>query len=134
MALQLKRQGFKEISMKANIRENGKMEIGSKFNFSINFASAGKICTATLRQTVEKKNEPEVFCITVEAVGVFSCDECTAPEDKRRTHVEAYRWLFPYVQRKVAQLFVDAGLPPLFIEMMPMREEDVLIVGPMQGN
>ncbi len=134
MALQLKKQLFKEVSMKANIRENGKIEIGSKFNFSINFAAGGKVCTATLRQTVEKKNDPEVFCVTIEAVGVFECDVCTAPEDKRRTHVEAYRWLFPYVQRKVAQLFVDAGLPPLLVEMAPMREEDVLIVGPVQQD
>ena len=134
MALQLKRQIFKEVSMKANIRENGKLEIGSKFNFSINFASNGNVCTATLRQTVEKKNDPDVFCVTVEAVGVFSCDDCSSPEGKRRTHVEAYRWLFPYVQRKVAQLFVDAGMPPIYVEMAPMREEDVIIVGPMQQD
>ncbi len=134
MALQLKRQVFREVSMKADIRENGKIEIGSKFNFSINFAAGNKSCTATLRQTVEKKDDPAVFCVNVEAVGVFFCDECATPEDKRRTHVEAYRWLFPYVQRRIAQLFVDAGLPPLLVEMAQMREEDVLIVGPMQSD
>ena len=131
--LQLKRQIFKEISLKSNIHGEVKLEIGTKFNFNIRYSADGKTSVATLRQIAELKSDPSALNITVEAVGVFDCEQMNTPEDKREAHIAAYHYLFPYAQRKIAELFVDAGFPPLMLKMAEIREEDIVIVGTRQN-
>ena len=123
----LDRQVFKKISMDMNVHEKGKMDIESSFSFGIHLSEDHSSCIAKLYQDAKLKNDPSSFNISVEVVGEFSCEGISTEEDEKEAHIQAYLMLFPYVQNMIAKLTVDAGLPPLMIQMSKLNPDNIKI-------
>ncbi len=125
--LTLQHQSFKNIQMNVDIKEDSEIELESTFSFGISYNEDNTACIAKLQQVLRHKNDPEELSILVEERGHFLCEGITSDEAKKEAHVMAYTQLFPYIQSIIARLTVDAGLPPLMINMERLNPEDVEI-------
>ena len=113
--------------MSMKIHEEIQMEIESNFNLNLRFYNDNSSCLAKLRQEVRLKNDPSAFNVMAEIVGEFSCEGITTECEQKEAHIQAYMQLFPYVQNMISQLTVNAGLPPLMIQMSKLSLDDVNI-------
>ena len=127
--LSLQRQSFKNIQLRVDLKKNTEIEIESTFAFNVNYNEDNTVCIAELKQLLNHKADPEQFSISVEGIGQFACEGIVSDETKKQAHVMAYTLLFPYVQNIVARLTVDAGLPPLMINLAKMDPKDIELTG-----
>lgn len=125
--LNLKKQFFKEITLKVDIKENTELELESTFSFNVNYNEDNTSCVACLKQELHCRSVPEAFNIVVESLGQFSCEGIDSEDEKKQAHVQAYAMLFPYVQSKIASLTKDAGGDPIMIEMARINPENVVL-------
>lgn len=125
--LTLQHQSFKNIQMKVDLKENTEIEIESTFSFNVGYNDDNSVCVAELKQVLQHKADPEQLSIVVEGKGQFVCEGIVSDEAKKEAHVMAYTLLFPYIQHLIARLTVDAGLPPLMINLTKMDPESVNI-------
>ena len=123
--LTLQHQSFKSIQMNVDIKENSEIELESTFSFGISYNDDNTACIAELKQVLQHKNNPEKLSISVEERGHFLCEGVNSDETKREAHVMAYTQLFPYIQSMISRLTVDAGLPPLMINMEKLNPADI---------
>lgn len=123
--LTLQHQSFKSIQMNVDIKENSEIELESTFSFGISYNDDNTACIAELKQVLQHKNNPEELSISVEERGRFLCEGVNSDETKREAHVMAYTQLFPYIQSLISRLTVDAGLPPLMINMEKLNPADI---------
>lgn len=123
--LTLQHQSFKSIQMNVDIKENSEIELESTFSFGISYNDDNTACIAELKQVLQHKNNPEELSISVEERGHFLCEGVNSDETKREAHVMAYTQLFPYIQSLISRLTVDAGLPPLMINMEKLNPADI---------
>ena len=126
--LTLLHQSFKNIHMSIDLKEDSQVEIESNFSFNINYNEDNTSCIAELKQILTHKTDPQQLNILVESKGQFACEGIVSDETKKEAHVMAYTQLFPYVQNMIAQLTVNAGLPPLMIGISKMDPSDVKLV------
>ena len=85
------------------------------------------MCFAALTNKTNAPQNPEVFDIELEIIGIFNCQGIENGEDKQNAHVQIYNYLFPYTQSMVADLSAKAGLPPLMIERVDLDPKEVNI-------
>ena len=111
--------------MNVDIKENSEIELESTFSFGISYNDDNTACIAELKQVLQHKNNPEKLSISVEERGHFLCEGVNSDETKREAHVMAYTQLFPYIQSLISRLTVDAGLPPLMINMEKLNPADI---------
>lgn len=127
--LTLTNQVFKNINLTIDIKENSNVELNNTFSFNVNYNQENTTCVAVLKQQLTHKEGAEKFSILVEGIGQFVCEGIVSEETKKEAHVLAYNMLFPYVQNKIRDLAIDAGMPPLIIPITKMSVSDVQITG-----
>ena len=113
--------------MKVDLKADTEIELESTFSFNVNYNDDNSGCIAEISQIVRQKSNPDEFNIVVEGKGQFICEGILSDETKKEAHVMAYTLLFPYIQNMIARLVVDAGLPPLMLEMAKMSPDDIEI-------
>ena len=116
VTLQLQKVVYKKINSFFDIQEKMELIISNEFSLNVNYSEDNKSCFATLINETKVPDNPNVVEISVEIVGIFSCEGIKTSEDKKDAHLQIYNFLFPYVQSLVADLFGKAGLPPLMLE------------------
>lgn len=125
--LQLQRVIFKKINSFFEIKENVELQVQNTFSLNVNYTNDNSECYVTLKNDTNAPNNPDVFNINIEIIGIFKCENIVSLEDKKSAHVQIYNYLFPYAQSMVAELCVKAGLPPLMIEMAVLNPSEVNI-------
>ena len=80
---------------------------------------------ALLKCELKSTEEPAVVSVSVSYEGIFETDEIRNDEDKKRIHVQAYYSIFPYMQAMISNIFVSTGLPPIIIQPMEMKTDEV---------
>jgi len=123
--LSLKGQAFKKITMDIDPMERSELELENTTDFDIKYSDDRSSCLARLKQEVRAKDDPSRFTVVVELLADFSCEGIETAEDKKTAHIQAYTLIFPYVQNMISQMVVSAGLPPLMIEMLNMKPEEI---------
>jgi len=123
--LTLQHQSFKNIQMKVDIKEDSEIELESTFSFGINYNDDNTVCIAEFKQVLQHKKNPDELSISVEEIGHFLCEGINSDEAKKEAHIMAYTQLFPYIQSLICRLTIDAGLPPLMINMEKLNSADV---------
>lgn len=114
----------KEIYMKIDLKNPSKIKLKNAVEFNISFNEDQSLCKATLKHKIEAISTPEEFNIIVECCGLFTCEkEIETDDDKNFAHIQAYDQMFPYMQNTIAQLTMNAGLPPLMIERHDITQE-----------
>ena len=114
--------------MLVNFTGNTKVNLKSRYDFDVKYIDNNSECIARLKYALEY-NDPEQFELYVECYGRFQCEGIVDDQSKKEAHVTAYKLLFPYVQNKVSQLTVDAGMSPIMLRMEKMDIEQVHIAG-----
>ena len=125
--LQLQKIIYKKINSIFDIKENMELQVQNTFSLNVNYTENNNVCVATLRNDTNSPNNLDAFNISLEIVGVFSCEGIVSVIDKQEAHVQIYKYLFPYSQSMIADLSVKAGLPPLMIEMVNLNPSEVNI-------
>lgn len=125
--LQLQKIIYKKINSIFDIKENMELQVQNTFSLNVNYTENNNVCVATLRNDTNSPNNLDAFNISLEIVGVFSCEGIVSDIDKQEAHVQIYKYLFPYSQSMIADLSVKAGLPPLMIEMVNLNPSEVNI-------
>lgn len=123
--LNLQQQSVKEIDMRVDVQRDSEFSVDNTFSFHVSYGDDNASCVSQLRQEIELQDNPSAFRIKVEFIGTYSCEGIETEDDKKEAHVQAYMLLFPYVQRMIAQLTMEAGLPPLTLAMAKLTPEDV---------
>ena len=123
--LHLQRQTFPEVHVSVNIPDQREIQLKSDFGFRVNYAKENKSCLAILRQELNSKDPAAKCQVIVEVRGLFQVEGIVSDEDKKEAHVQAYKMLFPYVQNEISRLMTDAGLPPLMVQPVDMKVENV---------
>ena len=125
--LQLQKIIYKKINSIFDIKETMELQVQNTFSLNDNYTENNNVCVATLRNDTNSPNNLDAFNISLEIVGVFSCEGIVSDIDKQEAHVQIYKYLFPYSQSMIADLSVKAGLPPLMIEMVNLNPSEVNI-------
>ncbi len=128
VSLKLKHKAYNKIHLEAAIRPEKEIKVEGLFSFNVDYNDDHTNCVATLKQ--ELRSDPvDELTIAVECLGTFECSGIESDDDKKQAHVLAYHYLFPYVQSLISGLTVNAGLPPVLIEIADMKPENVVIKG-----
>ena len=117
VTLQLQKVLYKKVNSCFDMKENMEIQIRNNFSLKVNYSDDNKECYATLESVSCATDNPEIFNIGIELVGIFSCDGIYGDEDRQFAHMQVCNYLFPYVQSMVADLSGKAGLPPLMLEI-----------------
>lgn len=125
--LSLQRKNFTAIQMKVDLKSDTEIELESTFSFNVNYNDNNSGCIAELKQKVLQKSNTDQFNIIVDCRGQFVCEGIVSDETKKEAHVMAYTLLFPYVQNMIASLVMEAGLPPLMLDMAKMDPNNITI-------
>ncbi len=125
LTLQLQKVLYKKINSFFEIKENMQLKVQNQSSLGVNYSDDNKTCFATLTNKTFAPDQPDIFNIEIELVGIFSCEGIKIDEDKKKAHVRAYELLFPYIQLMVADLSRKAGLSPLMIEMAQIDSDAV---------
>ena len=123
--LQLQKVLYKKINSCFDLKDDMEIQIQNSFSLKVNYSDDNKGCYATLESVSCSAENPDMFNIGIEMVGIFSCEGIHEDKDKQLAHVQVYNYLFPYVQSMVADLSVKAGLPPFMLEMARIDLETV---------
>lgn len=118
---------YKKLNASFELEDEKTLNITSTFSLNTNYTDENKVCIATMRVKSVSVDKPDVVSIMIELVGIFECDEINTKKDKQLAHVQIYRYLFPYVQSTISDLYVKAGLPPLIIEA-PLIDPDKVVI------
>lgn len=125
--LQLQKVIYKKVNSFFEINENVELQVQNTFSMKVNYTEDNKTCFATLTNKTNAPENPDVFNIDLELIGIFNCQGIESNEDKQKAHVQIYNFLFPYTQSMIADLSTKAGLPPLVIEMVQLDLSEVNI-------
>lgn len=125
--LTLQSQAFKNIHMLVNFPNDIEVKLKGIQDFKVQYGDNNSECVAKLMYGLEY-TDPTQFELSVECHGRFICEGIVDEDSKKAAHIKAYELLFPYVQNKIAQLTVDAGMPPIFIKMEKMEASQVQIL------
>ncbi len=107
------------------VDDKNQMEIKVHHRFDVKFHNDGKHCAVLLKCELKSTEEPAVVSVSVSYEGIFETDEIRNDEDKKRIHVQAYYSIFPYMQAMISNIFVSTGLPPIIIQPMEMKTDEV---------
>lgn len=125
--LQLQKVLYKRVNSFFEIKGDVELQVQNTFYMNVNYVENNTICFATLTNKTNAPENPDVFNIELEIIGIFNCKGINSNEDKQQAHVQIYNFLFPYTQSMVADLSGKAGLPPLMIEMVKLDPKEVNI-------
>lgn len=115
MFIDLKHQTLKELNFSVNVPDNDEIHLESQYSFNTDYDEDRTHCVATLileTHDIQKNNK---FNISIKLVGFFECEGVSDNRTKQEAHIQAYTLLFPYAQSIIANLTMNAGLPPLMI-------------------
>ncbi len=127
MNIQLEKVIFKRINSFFDINQDMELQVENRFSLDVDYSDDNQHCSASfINETLSPEN-PDVFNITLDVLGLFRCENIQTDEDKRQAHVKIYSYLFPYVQLMVSDLTSKAALPPLMIEMAEIDPNSVNI-------
>lgn len=125
MFIDLKHESLKELNFSINIEETNELELESRYTFNIDYDKDLSSFIATLiHETRDTKHNNE-FNIFVKLIGYFVCEGITDSYSKQEAHIQAYTLLFPYVQSIIANLTMNAGLPPLMIPRANITTDNI---------
>lgn len=111
--VKLIRQRARTIAVDNNIIGTINLQLVINQKTNANYSIDNKHCRFLITFSLTQKDDPSVLRISVVIEGEFEVEEVKTEEDKKRTHVECYNMLFPYVQRQIVELCLDTGLPPI---------------------
>lgn len=106
------------------LQEEGPVQIGSHYDFDVEFNKEG-VSFATIKETVELIDHPELFHIDLALEGMFEIEGVKTMEDKKEAHLKCHDELFPYVKQIISHLCVDTGLPGLSIPKSHMELDKI---------
>ena len=127
ISLQLQKVIYKKVNSFFEINKNVELSVQNTFSMNVSYTEDNKTCFATLTNKTYAPENPDVFNIDLELIGIFNCQGIESNEDKQEAHVQIYKFLFPYTQSMIADLSAKAGLPPLMIEMVKLDLSEVNI-------
>ena len=104
-----------------------KLEVAFKYDFGVEYAADMRHCKAVITQTVESKNDPNEFHISVTVEGTFETDPILDDDMKKETHIRCYYELFPYVQTIISQVGTTTGAAPLIVPADRIGVENVVV-------
>lgn len=117
----------KSLNFSVNIEKDSQIEVEGSFDFNVIYQESLSKCSAILSYKLACKNNPQILTAYVSIEAQFSYNGNLTVEDKKAAHIQAYLMTFPIVQEKIKNMLVDAGLPPLYIEMAPLDIDSVKV-------
>ena len=125
MFVRLERARYTDIRLKTRPEKDEKFEVVTQFGFHVNYAKDCGHAIAELEIELRAKEDPDRFSIFLKLQGFFVGEGIISDEIKKEAHIQAYMQLFPLVQKKIAELMADAGMPPLAIAMAKLESDKV---------
>ena len=130
--VRLLQQRTKDFELHNNVpptkdKEEGRLDLGLKYNFHIEYAADTKHCKATLVQIAEAMDDPQIFHISATLEGVFETDSIVNDEMKKEIHIRCYYVLFPYAQALISQVSLATGITPIVIPSDRLLPENISI-------
>ncbi|MCQ2354950.1 MAG: protein-export chaperone SecB [Clostridia bacterium] len=120
-SVELKAVRAENISFINKLEPNSTIQLGFSFKHNLHYP-APNIARAEMSVVAEDKSDPEKFRFTATEIGVFSCP----PDMSRETiHVETFRELFPFIRALCVTVTSAAGVPPVMIPQISIKEENV---------
>lgn len=115
--LKINMLGYKIVGLELlnQIQEAGPVQLRSFYDFDVKFNKEGGMSFATLKETIEMIDHPEMLHIDLMLEGMFEIEGVKSLEDRKEVHLKCHDELFPYAKQIVSHLCVDTGLPGLSI-------------------
>ncbi len=101
--------------------EGGRVELGNRYSYNVSYA-ANNTCRGTFNITVEDKNNPDKFSITLVMDGFFAFEDNA---QKEKVHVQSFKELFPYARALVTTLTANSGIAPLILPSIDIESQDI---------
>ncbi len=121
MAVTLKGYKVSEIRFVSKLESGTRVELGNRYSYNVSYA-ANNTCRGTFNITVEDKENPDKFGITLELNGVFQFD---AGMEKEKVHVQSFKELFPYARAIVTTITANCGIAPLMLPPIDIESQDI---------
>ncbi len=125
-----------ELDLSNELQGPGQLDIESRTTFNVQYIKDTNRCVANCIIDLMKKDAPNEFNFKISIKGMFLYEEGM---DRKLIHTETYDALFPYIRLISANVFVNAGMPPIPIQKVKMDTEKINVSGegvvpPFQGG
>lgn len=121
MRVTLKAYKVSEIRFVSKLENGTRVELGNRYSYNVSYA-ANNTCRGTFNITVEDKEKPDKFGITLVIDGFF---EFTEGMEKEKVHVQSFKELFPYARAIVSTVTANSGIAPLILPPIDIESQDI---------
>lgn len=115
----LKDYKIRELYFKNRLTARMSIELEQRQTFNVHYIQGRKECIGQCRIEIKSKRQDQPFMINIDVEGIFSYEDAA---DSDELHKEIYRELFPYVRVLINNLTIGAGIPPMLIRPIDMKD------------
>ena len=121
MRVTLKGYKVSELRFVSKLESGTRVELGNRYSYNVSYA-ANNTCRGSFNITVEDKENPDKFSITLVLDGIF---EFSADMEKEKVHVQSFKELFPYARAIVTTVTANSGIAPLILPPIDIESQDI---------
>ncbi len=121
MRVTLKGYKVSELRFVSKLESGTRVELGNRYSYNVSYA-ANNTCRGSFNITVEDKENPDKFSITLVLDGIF---EFSADMEKEKVHVQSFKELFPYARAIVTTVTANSGIAPLILPPIDNESQDI---------
>lgn len=122
MRVLLKAYKVTELRFVSKLESGTRVELGNRYTYNVSYSANNTNCRGTFNITVEDKQNPDKFGITIVMEGYF---EFTEGMEKEKVHVQSFKELFPYARAMVTTVTANAGIAPLMLPPIDIESQDI---------
>ena len=100
------------------------IKIKTNISSTVNYDIENKKCQCITTTNFIPELDSVDFNVSISVVGIF---ECTDLSDRKKTHVEVCKKLFPYVQTTITSFMTLVGFPNFMVEEPQIDTEKITI-------
>lgn len=121
MRVTLKGYKVSEIRFVSKLESGTRVELGNRYSYNVSYAP-NNVCRGMFNITVEDKENPDKFGITLVLEGFFEFEQGM---EKEKVHVQSFKELFPYARAIVTTVTANSGIAPLILPPIDIESQDI---------
>ena len=121
--MQVTLKGYKvsELRFVSKLENGTRVELGNRYSYNVSYAP-NNTCRGEFNITVEDKENPDKFGVTLVLIGFF---EFAQGMEKERVHVQSFKELFPYARAIVTTVTANSGIAPMILPPIDIESQDI---------
>ena len=117
---------IQELSFRKNLKENTRLDIQTKYNYSVFYTDDGSRCIGVLSVELSPPGDEDKLLVRYRSSSVFALKDAVLNDAvKKELHAETYNWIFPLCHSHIKNFLATVGLPDIPIKPINCSSSDI---------